>query len=74
MKVWHGNKNGKVEALVAAANQKEAARLLHTSVGDIRDYYHVTSIPELVMIANQVPGTVYVRLYREPNSGWYATI
>jgi hypothetical protein len=78
LKVYHGNFDGTNVAIVAAPNQKEAARLLRCPLGYFRRYGGVTEHEDYVAIAMASPGVVFKREYsvtrkRGDRTGWVAT-
>ena len=63
LKVYvYSNLDGENMAMVAAPNLKEAASLMHATVGGMRRYgYRVASDPGEVALATANPGTVYYK-------------
>jgi len=69
MKVYHTH-NGIFRYMVAAKNQKEAARLLNTTVGGLRLCGGVYTKPEVVAIALSEPGRVFKQDMRQGVYPW----
>lgn len=64
LKVYCTNWNGMESRMVAAASQKEAARLFKRSLYDMRNYCSVTSNAAEIALAMQEPGVVWRCEYR----------
>jgi hypothetical protein len=69
LKVYRlGNIDGDNAAIVAAPNQREAVRLMGTTLGQYRAYGgHVTENPVAVSLAMSKPGTVFYKALSWPS-------
>ena len=59
MRVYNGTFDGRNDYIVAAKNQKEAAKLLGVSLYHLREYGHATASERKRKIALSAPGTVF---------------
>lgn len=70
LKVFHGNYDGRREALVACTSMKRAAELIGTSLYDFRRYFlEVPPESEARSVALRNIETVFVRMM-EPGTTW----